>query len=342
MAVTRAEVAKRAGVSPAVVSYVLNPGTRSVSAAARARVEEAIATLGYRPNLLAQSLRRSTSQTLGLLIPELHGPTVGDFTGAIEDLAYDLGYVLMIATTGYQPDREDRYLRSFVDRRVDGLIVVGHEPTALLREIANGGTAVILAGNVMPGTGISSVSPEGVISSAVAVDHLMSVHGHRRIGCITGPEESQVLSLRSDGWRLALEKAGLPVDPSLLQRCDIISQRSGFEATESLLALPEPPTALFFTTEAQALGGAAAVIRNGMRVGQDVGIVTFGGSVNVSNTLVNFTTVNAHLDDFAKVVMTRLLEKISRKNSGESHDSTPTDLLIGTSCGCTPERLPGS
>lgn len=339
MAVTRAEVARHAGVSPAVVSYVLNPGTRSVSAAARARVEEAIATLGYRPNLLAQNLRRSTSKTLGLLIPELQGPTVGDFTGAIEDLAFDLGYVLLIATTGYRHDREDRYLRSFIDRRVDGFIVVGHEPTALLREIATSGTPVVIVGNVVPGAGPSSVTPEGVTSSAEAVRHLRDVHGHRRIGCVTGPEESLILTLRSNGWKLALEKAGMPFDGSLLRRCDQISQLSGFEATERLLALPEPPTALFFTTEVQALGGAAAVLRNGMRVGQDVGIVAFGGSSSVSNSVLSLTTVNAHIDDFAKTVMSRLLEKIGNKYAAETHDSTPTDLVIGSSCGCPAPQL---
>lgn len=335
MAVTRAEVAKRAGVSPAVVSYVLNPGTRSVSAAARARVEEAIATLGYRPNLLAQSLRRSTSQTLGLLIPELQGPSVGDLTRALEDIAFDLGYVLMIATTGYRHDREDRYLRSFIDRRVDGLILVGHEPTALLLEIAAGGTPVIVAGHTRSGQGLSSVSPEGVISSAEAIRHLITAHGHRRIGCITGPENSQALGARSEGWQVALSEAGLAADSSLIRRCDGITQLSGFEATRSLLQLTDPPTAVFYTTEAQALGGAAAILQSEKKIGVDVGIVSYGGSTIVSEGWVSLTTVDANIDTIAKMVMTRMLDKIGSRDTTETHDLIDTGFTIRSSCGCS-------
>ena len=333
MAVTRAEVAKRAGVSPAVVSYVLNPGTRSVSAAARARVEEAIETLGYRPNLLAQSLRRSTSQTLGLLIPELQGPSVGDLTRALEDIAFDLGYVLLIATTRYQHDREDRYLRSFIDRQVDGIIVVGHEPSSLLIKIAAEGTPIVVAGDTPVGLGLSSVTPEGVSSSANAVRHLAEVHGHRRIGCITGPAESLVLHARSSGWQNALP--GSPPDSSLLRRCDTITQLSGFEATLSLLALADPPTAVFYTTEAQALGGAAAVLQNDLVIGEDIGIVSFGGSTLVSEGWVNLTTVDAHIATIAKIIMTRMLEKIGDSEAVETHDLTPSDFTIRSSCGCS-------
>lgn len=134
MTVTRADVAKLAGVSPALVSYVLNPGSRPVSADARSRIEAAIRELDYRPNAIAQALRRSSTMSIGMMVPDLANPSIAALVREIEDIAYDLGYIMFVGIVGHDPEREERYVRKYVDRKVDALVVIGAHRTDVLSQ----------------------------------------------------------------------------------------------------------------------------------------------------------------------------------------------------------------
>jgi len=122
--VTRADVARRAGTSTAVVSYVVNDGPRPVAAETRQRVLDAIAELGYRPNRVAQALRGQRSRVLGLIVPDISNPFYAELARVIENSADLLGYTLVLGNSEQDAQRELRYVRTFLDRQVDGLFLI--------------------------------------------------------------------------------------------------------------------------------------------------------------------------------------------------------------------------
>ena len=136
---------------------------------------------------MAQSLKRSSTMTLGLVIPNLQFPLLADLGFALENLAYELGYVLFVFTTASNPEREKLYHRSLLERQVDALIVVSTHTPSLLADAVARGTPVVVLDSTPVGNGIDSVIPDVRQSTAEAVQHLIEVHGHRRIACVAGP-----------------------------------------------------------------------------------------------------------------------------------------------------------
>lgn len=334
MAVTRADVARRAGVSPAVVSYVLNPGSRPVSVGARARIEDAIRELGYRPNAIAQALRRSSTMSIGLLVPDLLNPAIATIAREIEDIAYDLGYVIFMGTVGHDLSREKRYLRTYVDRQVDALILVGAHAPDVLVEIAAQGIPVFVLDEIPRGLGLSSLVSEGKHSSAEAVRHLIEVHGHSRITCVAGPSNAAGMARdRVDGWRTALEQAGLPADESLIYRAADFTRSSGNIAALTLLDTVAP-TAFFVSSDVQAVGVIGAIRDRNLLVPGDVAVVSYDGSELGARAFPGLTTVDPRLSEVARVTMQRLIAKLDKSDLSETHDVLPASLVIRRSCGC--------
>lgn len=334
MAVTRADVAQRAGVSPAVVSYVLNPGSRPVSAGARSRIEDAIRELGYRPNAIAQALRRSSTMSIGLMVPDLANPVIAAVAREIEDIAYDLGYVLFVGTVGHDAAREKRYVRTYVDRQVDALILVGaHEPDQLAG-IAKQGIPVLVLDAVPHGIGLSSVVPESVESAAEAVRHLIEAHGHKRIACVTGPSDAHGIAKdRLKGWRQALEQAGLPTDDSLVYRGAEFTRSSGHVGAQALLDSARP-TAFFVASDVQAVGVIGAIRDKHLVVPGDIAVVSYDGSELSARAFPGLTTVDPGIPAIAALAMKRLISKLDKSNLAETHDVLPASLVIRRSCGC--------
>ena len=333
MAVTRADVAKLAGVSPAVVSYVLNPGSRPVSAAARERIESAIRELNYRPNAIAQALRRSSTMSIGLMVPDLANPLIAAVTREIEDIAYDLGYVMFVGTVGHDPKREERYVRNYVDRKVDALIVVGAHRVDVLQEISDQGVPVLVLDRIDAGTGLSSVHAETRISARLAVEHLIE-HGHTRIACVGGPESvGGAAQDRVLGWRDALDAAGLPSGDELLHRASAFTRSAGYSAAQTMLDESQA-TAVFVSADVQAVGVIGAIRERALLVPADIAVTSFDGSELAERAFPGLTSVDVRVDQIAKRTMERLMAKLDKSDLSETHDVIATELVIRRSCGC--------
>ena len=323
-----------------MVSYVTNPGTRSVSAAARARVEEAITTLGYRPNAVAQSLRRSSTKSIAFIVPTLRNPSIAATEAAVETIAFNLGYVLYVATTTNDAEREERYLRRFMERKVDAMIIIGALRPDLLTEIAARGVPVLVLGALNPGLGVSTVSLECRESTAGLIRHLIDVHGHRRIGCIGGPSNQGFISQRMDAWRDTLRAAGLPCDESLIVRPDQVSRAVGYDAAKLLLERAAP-TAIFCADETLAAGASSAIQESGKQIPQDVALATWGNSELVQSELFDLTSFDMRVETLSTLLMSRLIEKMTSKLSPETHDLVAPTLLLRGSCGCGSSAVSG-
>ncbi len=334
MAVTRADVARRAGVSPAVVSYVLNPGSRPVSAAARARIEAAIKELGYRPNAVAQALRRSSTMSIGVMVPDLTNVVDAALARAIEDIAYDLGYVLFVGSGANDPAREERYLRNYVDRQVDALILFGARDPRSVREIAGPTTPVIVLDRVTEGLGVSTVTPESRDSSRRIVEHLIEVHGHRLIACVSS--EGGLRSLMNQrvlGWRDAMTAAGLPCDDRFLFTSRMPTRESGAAGALAMLDSVHP-TAFFTTSDMQAIGLIGAIRGRDFLVPKDLAVVSYDNSELAERAFPGLTSVDAHSLTIAQLAMRRLTDALQSKSGGETHDVVETDIAYRRSCGC--------
>lgn len=339
MVVTRSDVAREAGVSPAVVSYVLNNGPRPASVQARARVLEAVQKLGYRPNAIASALRAGSTQTIGFLTPNRANPFFGALSEAVEQRLNDEGYLMLAATThGYQPD-EERLLHTFVDRRVDGLIIAAG--TSLVGSALRDLDAPVLVLDHAPeSAGYSSVQTEDHLDAAAAVDHLQN-HGHDLIGCVVGPPRIRSEPLCLAGWRTQQQRAGAFAGDELVAFADQ-SEAGGASAARLLLSdhgrpailHGRRPTALFVGSDIQAVGVLWACHELGLRVPEDVAVVSLGGTRAAAYAIPTLSTVRQDVEYLAGAACAQLLRLVHEPGAPQTHLRIRGNLVVGQTCGC--------
>lgn len=344
MAVTRAEVARLAGVSPAVVSYVINGGPRQVSPATRARVEAAVEAVGYRPNAIAAALRGGKTRSIGLLTPSPLNPYFAELAEAVERELFACGNVLSIGITDDDPTREVRYLRSFLDRQVDGIMLVSSHALASVVAAGISSTPLIVLDRTEQSAGVSSVHIDNVRGSAYAVEHLQS-HGHTLLACIAGPWAVQVSADRVDGWRQQQSMAGLEHGPDLVAHAEF-SEAGGLDAAHALLGPDGRPTALrgrrpsalFVSSDIQARGAMRACDELGLRIPDDVAMVSFDGTRAAAFTRPPLTTLRQPIAEIAHGAVRHLLARVADGSIPVEHRVTQGHLVVGQSCGCERPR----
>ncbi|WP_181727607.1 LacI family DNA-binding transcriptional regulator [Streptomyces sp. PT12] len=325
MAVTRAEVARLAGVSPAVVSYVLRPGLRPVSRETREKVLAAVEELGYRPNAIAQALRAGPTQTLGLLVPDHVNPFFSQLTRAVENAAFGRGYVLLSGSTADDQDRETRYIRAFVDRKVDALLLIAAQSHPELDAAVDAGIPTVVLDRVPDGVRVSTVRSDGLNGSRIGVEHLISL-GHRRVGIVAGPRSLDVADDRVIGWRMALSEAGLPSGDDLIQHAPF-SAAGGYRAASDLLADPEV-TALFVSSDVQATGALSACRRLGRSVPADVSLVSFDGTELAPHTNPPLTVIQQPIEAIARGAVDRLMSQMKNPSTEPVHEVLDVALVV--------------
>jgi LacI family transcriptional regulator len=253
-------VAERAGVSLKTVSRVINHEA-AVSPATAECVGEAIAELGFRRNDLARSLRRgSTSATLGLIIEDVANPFYSAVAQAVEDAARERGYMVITGSCEEDPERERELILALLRRRVDALLLVpaGAEgDRAWIADELGESTPVVFIDRPPRGIDADVVLLDNAGGARAAVEHLVA-HGHRRIACIADPVRLFTAAERVAGFRAALASAGIPEAPELI-RLDARDAEHAEVLVRELLALPEPPTAIFTGNNRHTVGALRAL-----------------------------------------------------------------------------------
>jgi LacI family transcriptional regulator, galactose operon repressor len=271
-AVTIREVAARAGVSLGTASRVLS-GNPATSPAARARVAEAAAALGYRPNAQARSLRLTRTHVLGLLVSDVRNPFFADIAHAAEQAALGADYVTLLGNANENVEQQDRYIETFLTQRVDGVVLAPQGPSATLDMLLDSRMPVVFVDRKVEGFDVPSVTTDSRIGLDEAVAHLVAA-GHTRIGYIGGPQSISTGRERYDAFIDALPRHGLTIDPELITFGDF-RLASGTEAAEQLLAASERPTALVAADNLMAEGALTTIRRQGLRIGTDVEVIAF-------------------------------------------------------------------
>jgi LacI family transcriptional regulator len=267
------DVAALAGVSLKTVSRVVN-GVATVDPVLTAKVRTAAAKLGYRPNLTASNLRRSDrrTSTIGMLIEDAANPFSAALMRAVEDVAHEREVRVLFASLDEDPDRERDLARELIDRRVDGLIIVpAGEDHSYLSDERNAGTCLVFLDREPKLLSADAVVSENHRGSVNALRHLID-RGHRRIAFLGDRASISTAAQRLAGYQHALEVAHLDADEQLV-RAGLSSVEAAIAAATELLALPDPPTALF-TSQNLATIGAARVLRT-LGVQDQVAMVGF-------------------------------------------------------------------
>lgn len=267
------DVAKRAGVSIATVSAVVNRSSY-VSPVLTERVKEAIAELDYTVNHMARSLQTRSSHTVGMLIPGFASPDpfFGQVVEGAEGVLRRKDYCLILGQTHNQASEQDRYLDAFRSRMVDGLIVfLSPGDDTLLRRMVAQRRPVVFLGRV-PGFESDVVASDIAHGTAMAVRHLVA-RGHRRIGLVTVSQSLSVATGRLDGWRRALRRAALPVDEAYHVSGELSSE-TGRQAANMLLDLPQPPSAIFADDLVLTTGIIRVLIERGLKCPDDVEVMS--------------------------------------------------------------------
>jgi LacI family transcriptional regulator len=262
---TMRDVADAARVSLKTVSRVVNgePGVRDETAD---RVRTAIAELGFRRNEMARALRRQRSGTLGLVIEDVSNPFYSAITRAVEEEARRRGLLVIAGSSDEDPERERELVRVLCDRRVDGLLVVpaGQDHRYLVPDLAAGLPAVFIdrpAGDIEADV----ILIDNIGGARAAVGHLAR-GGHRRIAMVGDTETIFTAAERRLGYELALKEHGLAFDPTLV-RLGPHDVAASEQVVRDLLALADPPTAIFCGNNRNTLGALRALPTDGPRPG---------------------------------------------------------------------------
>jgi len=275
---TRDDVARRAGVSSATVSYVINNGPRPVAAQTRQRVLEAIEELGYEPSEVARSLKTKSTASIGLIISNIELNFFTRVARSVQDAAAALGSTVILANTDERPEREADYIRLMSSKRVDGLIIA---PTGqnieLLHSLQERGMPLVTIDRPAPGLHAPFVGINNQVAAQDAVAYLLQA-GHSKIGMVAGLPDVWPIAERSAGFRRALAAAGLAADEeriALVESHELVQYRQASLATTELLHRCPDLTALFATNADLNIGVLYALNQLGMRYPEEISVVGF-------------------------------------------------------------------
>ncbi len=324
------EVAQRANVSIATVSYVLN-GTGSVSAAKRQAVLDAISALNYRPSYRGRALQARRSMTLGLVLPvaqRVADPSFGALLAGLTEGAASADYhVLLVASSAKQPEAE-LYAPLYSSGRVDGIVIVDlqtDDPRTAVARAA--GVPFVCAGR--PPDDSPFIGLDGVAGMVELMAHLI-VRGHERIGLLQPPLEQMLAAEQEAGYREALDEAGIVFDPLLIVEGGA-SEAEGYAATEEWLSQEERPSAIAAGSAALAFGALHAAHDNGYRIGHDFALISFEDTPAAAHTAPPLTALRQPMHRWGQMLAHNVIALIN----GESPQQTllQPQLIVRRSCG---------
>ncbi|WP_020395091.1 LacI family DNA-binding transcriptional regulator [Thiolinea disciformis] len=321
------DVAKHAQVSISTVSHVIN-GTRFVGSEATERVQTAIKELAYVPSSVARSLKSQNTHTLGMLVPNCSNPYFSEIMRSIEARSFELGYNLILCNTYDNPERQTKYLKILMEKRVDGLILITASKPDQWRLPLKLNIPVVLVDREVNNKTCDLVETAHEHGTKLATQHLLALH-HRQIACIAGPQGLSASDQRVNGWLAALQWAAMK--PSVLLHSDFTSQ-GGYDTMLELLsywksAPRDKPSAVVICNDLMAIGALRAIHEQGLQVPRDLSIVGFDDIELSRFTSPPLTTVRQPKQEMGIHAVDMLVERIKGRRS-----DTQTLLLTPELC----------
>ena len=326
------DVARAANVSMTTVSHVLNE-TRKVSPATATAVREAMKRVGYVPNTVARVLAGAASRTIGVAISERTNHYFSETVRAIETECARNEMMMLLADTHDDPEQELKVVQSLHQRQVDGILLAptpDAERRALQYLTANRIPAV-LVDRSMP-CDFDQVGVENRRSSMQLVLHLLE-HGHRRIGLVSGAPGLSTTEERIAGYRAALKKADIPFDEELVRSGASLLEPARL-ATQQLLALHRPPTAIMAANNLMTIGAMHALRDARIDVPKKVALVGFDDFDWADYFNPRLTVVAQPLEELGARSVQLLMRRIKEPDEKQQVLKLAPSLQIRNSCGC--------
>jgi DNA-binding LacI/PurR family transcriptional regulator len=334
--VTRRDVARKAGVSTATVSYVINNGPRPVAQETRHRVLQAIKDLDYQPNQLARGLTTGRTQALGVVIPDVTDPFFPELILGAEKVARERGYSMFLCNANREPELELHYVDLLTQRQTDGLLMAGSRlKEDDLRRVSERLKVVILTPFAVPGAITFALDDFG--GGYQTGEYLISL-GHSEIRFIEGAWRGSTHN-RYRGLVTVMEEAGLSAD-NVLFRTVQPSVRTGHAAALRLFAEDPKATAVVCYNDLLAIGVLQAAVEVGKRVPEELSIVGFDDIPEVTRFHPYLTTVHVDRFELGKAMMSELIDvigggKTEADGSMNTHQMIPVSLVKRETC-CSP------
>jgi len=340
---TQIDVARLAGVSRATVSYVVNgltEGPISITDETRRRVLKAIDELGYQPDAMAQSLRSGTTNTIGLLIPDMHNPHYWQMASGVEQEAQSEGYDLLLISTSLDPDRELYSVRSLSRRRIDGLILLltfAHDVNDEIEQLVQRRKPLVMMNPGMANIpGIDVVETSYHEGATQLMDYLISL-GHRRIGLIYGVAHDKMGLDRLNAYQDTLHKAGFEARESLIEPCGTTLEE-GYQAAGRLLDRSPRPTALVVINDLLAIGALRAIAEHGLRVPEDISIASFDDIDLASYVTPPLTTVRMDAEQLGRTSARLVFSRLVNPKLAPQDIHIASQLVVRASTGPAPNQ----
>ncbi|MGD9929210.1 MAG: LacI family DNA-binding transcriptional regulator [Mangrovibacterium sp.] len=326
------DVARRAGVSIATVSRVLN-NSSSVNEETRLKILKAIKELKYQPSRVAKRLRSKggPGNLLGVLIPDIQNPFYVDVLRGIEDIAYKNNYVIIVCNFSQDEKKEAMYLDILESEAIDGLIAApASEDDVRVKKMVQSGLPVVCVDRGLNGIDVDVVWVNNDAGAFAAVDHLAKA-GYKRIGHIAGLPTIPSSRLREAGYRRALAENNLPFDPQWLVYGNS-TYESGVELADKLLSLPTPPDALFTGNNLITLGALETIHKRKLHIPNDVAIIGFD-DMNWSNSLnPPLTAVRQPAYEIGQRAGELLIQRIRDPKRAPIQMTLNSELMVRESC----------
>jgi LacI family transcriptional regulator len=330
---TQEDVARAAGVSQALVSYVLNDSLKfAVPEATRQRILNSARELGYVPNRAARNLRTRKTYTITCVIPDITNPFYPDFARGIQDTADERGYDLVLYNTDGHAEKEAKCLRAVAQGSADGVIgVFFHTNATGLAPLLTRGFPIVRLEATRKAAGslpLDNIYVDSVAGARTAVTYLIE-RGHRRIAMISGQSGPHPARLR--GYREALEVHGLAFTDELVASGDF-RERGGYHAMQQLLALTPRPTAVFAANDEMAMGALLALGEAGVAVPGELAVVGFDDIPTARLTNPPLTTVAQFQYRLGRRAAELLLERLAgtAPSQGRSEELPYTLVVRGS------------
>lgn len=328
---TMAQIAMEAGVSTTTVSKVLNqlPG---VGEQTRARIQRVIEQHDYVQNHAARHLRKGQSGLIDLVIMRLEGGYDLGIMHGVQEALEESGHRLVVFATNENEATERLWLRRLLDQSTDGvLLLLPYERIGIANALlAQNIPFVAIGDRNEPTTAFPTIGSTIWLGGYTATEFLISL-GHRRIGIITGPLHLTTSRARLAGYREALERAGIPIDPALICEGNYLLG-DGVKQTYAMLDQPDPPTAIFAGNDAQAAGVYQVLYQRNIRIPDEMSVIGFDDVTYTAQMSPPLTTIHQPLTEMGKMAANMLLRLIAGQRLDSNHVELSTSLVVRESC----------
>lgn len=319
MAVTINDIAKKAGVSQATVSRVLN-NSGYVKEETREKVLKVIKEANYTPSAIARSLSTNKTNTVGVIVPDINDPFFGEIIKGISEIADKHGLNIIFFDTDERVEKELKAIKLLEEQRIRGILIT---PTSTedkynsecLKALNNSGTPVILIDGHVKYSDFSGIFADNIEGGYEGTEALIKA-GHTKIAVITGRMNSRPARDRFEGYKKALESNDIPIDERYIFHSDY-TQESSYKITKQILAMEDRPTAIFVNSNMMTLGCMKALSEESIRIPEDIAIIGFD-KLDILNILgMNISFVSAPTMEMGRNGMKMLIDSLKNKQDKE-------------------------